>query len=305
MLYRNFLILLASMASAFTFGCSSGDTAGGATAELAPECTPAAAELPDGAWICVADSELDDREVDCEDREAIPDYIYFQPPGEPPSCDGIVLSLDEEGPFPVGTSDIVIFEGEAAERVPVCDAKLTVVDEEPPEAIDEAIELWPPNHKFHTIFGEDCVVDACDENVAVTFTSASSDEPVNDKGDGNTEPDIILDCDRVQLRSERQGGGNGRTYRLGWTAVDDAGNRTTDGECVVRVPHDQSGKDVEDTDEADYTVYHDAPGECDDGTGGTGGAGGMGGAGGEGGMGGAGGEGGTGGAGGQGGTVVQ
>ncbi len=193
MLYRNFLILLASMASVLAFGCSNSDTAGGATTKLAAECTPAAAELPDGAWICLADSDLDDREVDCEDREAIPDYIYFQPPGEPPSCDGIVLSLDEEGPFPVGTSDIVIFEGEDAERVPVCDAKLTVVDEEAPEAIDEAIELWPPNHKFHTISGEDCVVDACDEDVTVTFTSASSDEPVNDKGDGNTEPDIILE----------------------------------------------------------------------------------------------------------------
>ncbi|MGB5524786.1 MAG: hypothetical protein WBM96_19605, partial [Polyangiales bacterium] len=81
--------------------------------------------------------------------------------------------------------------------------------------------------------------------------------------------------DRVQLRSERQGGGNGRTYRLGWTAVDDAGNVTIEGECVVRVPHDQSGKDVEDTDEADYTLYHDAPSECDDGRGGAGGEGGT------------------------------
>jgi len=294
------------MASVLAFGCANSDTAGGAPTKLAAECTRAAADLPDGAWICVADSDLDDRDVDCEDREAIPDYIYFQPPDEPPSCDGIVLSLEEEGPFPVGASDIVIFEGEGAERVQVCDAKLTVVDEEGPKAIDEAIELWPPNHKFHTIFGEDCVVDACDEDVAVTFTSASSDEPVNDKGDGNTEPDIILGCDRVQLRSERQGGGNGRTYRLGWTAVDDAGNRTTEGECVVRVPHDQSGKDVEDTDEADYTVEHDQPDDCDDGAGGAGGEGGMGGVGGgEGGAGGEGGEGGQGGQGGTGGPVVQ
>jgi hypothetical protein len=241
--------------------------------------------------------------LDCEDREAIPDYIYFQPPGEPPSCDGIALSLDDAGPFPVGTSDIVIFEGEDEERVEVCEAKLTLVDDDAPEAIDEPIELWPPNHKFHTISGEDCVVDACDEDVTVTFTSASSDEPVNDKGDGNTEPDIILECDRVELRSERQGGSNGRTYRLVWTAVDGSGNVTTDGECVVRVPHDQSGKDVDDTDEYDYKVEHE-PGECDDATGGTGGAGGAGGAGGMGGAGGAGGGGGDGDGGGGGGVVV-
>jgi hypothetical protein len=297
MSYRNLFILLASMASVFSFGCSGGDTAGGASTKLAAECTPDATRLPDGAWICLADSDADDLTFDCEDRESIPDYIHFQPPvqppGESPSCIGIALSLDDAGPFPVGTSDIVIFEGEDDDRVPVCDAKLTLVDDNAPEAIDEPIELWPPNHKFHTISGEDCVVDACDEDVTVTFTSASSDEPVNDKGDGNTEPDIILEPDHVQLRSERQGGGNGRTYRLGWQAVDASGNCEV-GECVVRVPHDQSGKDVDDTDKYDYKVGQ-KPDECDDGTGGTGGAGG---AGGDGGMGGAGGDDGGGGGGG-------
>jgi len=118
-------------------------------------------------------------------------------------------------------------------------------------------------------------VDNCDEDVTVTFTSASSDEPVNDKGDGNTEPDIILEPDHVQLRSERQGGSNGRTYRLGWKAVDASGNCEV-GECVVRVPHDQSGKDVDDSDEVAYTVGQE-PEECDDGAGGAGGSGGMGG----------------------------
>jgi hypothetical protein len=268
MSYRNLFILLAGMASVFAFGCSNSDTAGGATTKLAAACTPDATQLPEGAWICLADSDadnlppLDSPPPECGDDEAIPDNIYFEPSGVPPSCDGIVLSLDEEGPFGVDTHDIVIFEGED-EHVEVCRAMLTVVDTLPPEAIDEPNELWPPNHKFHTISGEDCVVDACDEDVTVTFTSASSDEPVNDKGDGNTEPDIILEPDHVQLRSERQGGGNGRTYRLGWQAVDASGNCEV-GECVVRVPHDQSGKDVDDSDEVAYTVGQE-PDECDDG----------------------------------------
>jgi hypothetical protein len=99
----------------------------------------------------------------------------------------------------------------------------------------------------------------------------------------------------VQLRAERQGGGNGRTYKLGWTAVDESGNPTEGVHvCVVTVPHDQSGKDVEDNDDADYTVDHDDPSECDDGTGGGGGGGGDGGDGG----------GGDGGGGGGGGVVV-
>jgi hypothetical protein len=295
MSYRNLLILLAATAFTLALGCS-GDTVGGATTKLAAECTPAAAELPDGAWVCLPDSSDDDLTVDCEDREAIPDDIYFEPAGEPPSCEGIALSLEDEGPFPVGTHDIVIYDGEDEEtRVQVCDTQLTVKDELAPVPNEEPIELWPPNHKFHTISGEDCVQDACDDNVAVTFNRASSDESVNANGDGNTEPDIILECDRVQLRSERQGGGNGRTYRLGWTAVDASGNAAA-GECVVRVPHDQSGKDVDDDDaEAYHMDLH--PNECDDGTGGTGRHGGDGG-------GGGGGDGGGDGGGGGGGGVV-
>jgi hypothetical protein len=293
MSYRNLLILLAATAFTLALGCSD-DTVGGATTKLAAECTPAAAELPDGAWVCLPDSSDDDVTVECEDGGANPEFIYFEP--APPSCEGIVLSLDNEGPFPVDTHDIVIYDGEDEEtRVEVCDAQLTVEDTQPPEPNEEPIELWPPNHKFHTISGEDCVQDACDDNVAVTFLWASSDEPRNAKGDGNTEPDIILECDRVQLRAERQGGGNGRTYRLGWTAVDESGNPTDEEQvCIVTVPHDQSGKDVEDNDAADYTVDHDDPRECDDGTGGGGGHGGDGG----------GGDGGDGGDGGGGGVVV-
>ncbi len=151
---------------------------------------------------------------------------------------------------------------------------LDIVDTEPPGPIEEPTELWPPNHEFHTISGEDCAQDACDGGLTVTFHSASSDEPVNDVGDGNTEPDIILECDRVQLRSERQGGSNGRAYTLAWTAVDDSGNET-EGECIVTVPHDQSGREAIDDGPA-YEVTLDSE-ECDDGTGAAGGTGGEGG----------------------------
>jgi len=269
------------MALMLALGCSSSETADGATTKLAAECTRAAAELADGAWVCLPDSSDDDLPVECEDGGANPEFIYFEP--SPPSCDGVVLSLDEEGPFPVGTHDIVIYDGENEEtRVEVCDAQLTVKDDLAPVPNEEPIELWPPNHKFRTISGEDCVRDACDQDLKVTFHSASSDEPVNSKGDGNTEPDIILECDQVQLRSERQGGSNGRTYRLGWTAVDASGNSAY-GDCVVRVPHDQSGKEVNDTDEPAYRMGPDST-KCDDGTRGTGGDGGMGGDGGAGGV---------------------
>ena len=280
------------MAFLITQGCASGDTAGGTAPKLTAECIEDAAELDDQDWLCP-----DDLTVECEDGGADPTLIYLEPSGDlPESCEDIELALNDEGPFEVGTHEIVVTaaaSGGGEDTIVVtCETTLTVEDTKAPVATDEVLELWPPNHKFHTISGEDCVRDACDGNLAVTFLSASSDEPVNAKGDGNTEPDIILECDRVQLRSERQGGSNGRVYTLGWKATDDSGNET-EGECVVVVPHDQSGREAVD-DGAAYEVTLDAE-ECDDGTGGTGGAGGMGGDGGVGGDDGSGGDGGSGG----------
>ncbi|UCF46385.1 MAG: hypothetical protein JSU89_04135, partial [Myxococcales bacterium] len=255
MSYRNLLILLASV---LAFGCSNSETVDGTTTKLQADCRQEVEDLEKEDWLCG-----EPLEAECEDGGADPDYIYLVPSGEPPaSCDDLELFLDNTGPFEgLGDHEVVVEARIDGELIEDCESTLTIVDELPPEENGETIELWPPNHKFHTISGEDCVQDACDQDLTVTFHSASSDEPVNAKGDGNTEPDIILECDRVELRSERQGGSNGRTYRLAWTAVDDSGN-STDGECVVRVPHDQSGKDVEDDDEVYYTVEHDDPNEC-------------------------------------------
>ena len=278
--YRIFFALAAGLAFALNFGCSNEATVGPATQNLAPACIENADALEDQGWLCP-----DDLTIECENGGADPELIYLVPSGDlPESCDDIELSLNDEGPFELRTHEIVVTAEASARdggtaRV-VCEATLTVEDTVPPGSIDEMLELWPPNHKFHTISGEDCVRDACDGNLTVTFLSASSDEPVNDKGDGNTEPDIMLDCDRVQLRSERQSGGNGRIYTLGWKAVDGAGNEA-EGDCVVAVPHDQSGREAVD-DGAAYEKMLDAN-ECVGGAGGIGGAGGMGGAGGTGG----------------------
>lgn len=61
-----------------------------------------------------------------------------------------------------------------------------------------------------------------------------------DTGDGNTDPDILLSCDGVDLRAERSGNGDGRIYTLSWRAEDAAGN-AAEGDCHVVVPHDQGG----------------------------------------------------------------
>jgi hypothetical protein len=76
------------------------------------------------------------------------------------------------------------------------------------------------------------------------LTSITVDEAVDDKavdggtgaGDGHTiTSDVeITGADTFKLRSERQGGGDGRVYTVNY--ADDAG---VAGSCVFMVPHDQ------------------------------------------------------------------
>jgi hypothetical protein len=127
------------------------------------------------------------------------------------------------------------------------------VDTTPPWANPTHTTLWPPNHKLHAISARACAgaLDACDPNVMVRFTGATSDEPADAEGDGAFEPDIAFDgAESVSLRAERQGPSNGRVYTLGWLARDAAGNEL-EGACTVDVPHDQSGRAAV----ADAAVY--------------------------------------------------
>jgi len=141
------------------------------------------------------------------------------------------------------------------------------IGEESPSATGHALSLWPPNHKLHAISTSDCATafDACGDELRGEFIWGSSDEPINDIGDGNHEPDILFDdCQRVSVRSERQGPKDGRVYKLGVRFIDVAGNET-DTECTIIVDHDQRGVVGADSGEA-YRVTLDGTGglpECD------------------------------------------
>jgi hypothetical protein len=153
--------------------------------------------------------------------------------------------LVEKGPFPIGEHEVVVSEGiENSDAREVCRSRLNVVDTTPPKANPTHTTLWPPNHQLHVISAQACagVVDACDPEVVVHFTDATSDEPEDAAGDGAFEPDIVFDgAESVSLRAERQGPENGRVYTLSWLARDAAGNEVA-GACSVAVPHDRSGR---------------------------------------------------------------
>jgi hypothetical protein len=85
-----------------------------------------------------------------------------------------------------------------------------------------------------------------DVDAVGTITRIESDEAEDDslvdetRGDGSTCKDIVLSGSSwADLRSERQGGGDGRVYTVHFTVHDTRGNSTASS-CKMQVVHDQS-----------------------------------------------------------------
>jgi hypothetical protein len=235
--------------------------------------------VPDGAWVCPAALSL-------ECGEPVPETLYVVD-SESSACEG-TLSVSAAGPFAPGAHVIAVTGEDGSE---LCSAELEVVDDEAPVLESHVVKLWPPNHKLHSIAVEDCVsaIDSCDGDLQGEFIWASSDEPIDDIGDGHHSPDVGLggDTGTACVRAERQGPKDGRVYTLGVRVVDRAGNESL-GSCQVIVDHDQRGVTGSDSGES-YRVELDpatagincdgTPGDDDEGEAGSGGAGGASGAG--------------------------
>ncbi len=100
--------------------------------------------------------------------------------------------------------------------------------------------LWPPNHKLRLV----TLTGAADPDggpVTLTITGVQQDEPLGDKGKskgkGKNDPDAVRTSvpHQVWLRAERSGGGDGRVYRVSFTATDGRGGSCA-GSASVGVP---------------------------------------------------------------------
>jgi len=107
--------------------------------------------------------------------------------------------------------------------------------------------LWPANHELVDI---QIVANASDDSgLPVQLTaSVTSDEAVSSLGSGDTAPDwtpVTINQDTgeisLQLRAERSGSGDGRTYEVTIVAQDAAGNSSTATVQII-VPHDKRSK---------------------------------------------------------------
>ncbi|MBI4826504.1 MAG: hypothetical protein HY807_08820 [Nitrospirae bacterium] len=106
--------------------------------------------------------------------------------------------------------------------------------------------LWPPNHEMAYI---NITTNVYDNSGCFTFVAeVTSNEPENDLGDGDMSPDFtepVIDQENgiitLQLRAERAGLGNGRSYSVMIIATDCSGNTST-AIVEIAVPHDRKKK---------------------------------------------------------------
>jgi hypothetical protein len=167
--------------------------------------------------------------------------------------------------YPKGTTTITWTATDASGNQSSCTQTITVVDNEPPTITfnGQTPSMWPPNHSYHTFTAADfisSVSDNCDTlSVSdVDIIMATSDEPENAPGSGNTLNDIVIasNCKSIQLRAERVASGNGRVYTITFRLRDHSGNTTT-GTAKVYSPRNQGETPVDDG--PHYTVTGNCP----------------------------------------------
>ena len=125
-----------------------------------------------------------------------------------------------------------------------CEQVIVIEDTTAPElsvSVEPAV-LRPSSHKMVRITASIQVSDTCDDSPTVELVSITSNEPDNDKGDGNTSDDIQgadfgTDDRAFSLRAERTGKGLGRIYTVNYRAMDASGN-VADATAEVTVLHD-------------------------------------------------------------------
>jgi hypothetical protein len=114
------------------------------------------------------------------------------------------------------------------------------------------LEMWPPNHKYRNL--SVVATDDESENTVTLITTGTHDEFAQDgtemNGAGNTDDDFFdvtpggMDSGTGsaqtdhQIRGERSGRGDGRTYTIHSIATFSDGERC-EGDFTSTVPHDQ------------------------------------------------------------------
>jgi hypothetical protein len=180
--------------------------------------------------------------------------IVLLAPGSSISTDDYIGWISDYNPYPPGEAFYSEDGGATWLRWPVevCGAfagpgcfdsafKTYVVANQAPDCSHVSATpgtLWPPNGKLTpvTLSG---ATDPDGDAVTITITGVTQDEPPGREGDATLGPG----GNRANLRARRNGGGNGRVYRIGFVANDGEGGSCT-GTASVGVPHDRASQPI-------------------------------------------------------------
>jgi hypothetical protein len=177
--------------------------------------------------------------------------VQFDLPAVTDACGNASLvqiaGLGSGAAFPVGcTINRFVATGPTG-KTDTCSFSVTVKDITPPNVTGikpTPDVLWPANHQMTAVTVNYNSWDNCGS--VSSSLSVTSNEPVSGTGNGDTAPDwIVLDNHHLQLRAERSGNGNGRTYTISISSTDASGNTAIE-KTKVLVPHDKNGHDGDD-----------------------------------------------------------
>jgi uncharacterized delta-60 repeat protein len=148
--------------------------------------------------------------------------------------------------FPVGVHQVELEVSDGINAPVSTSVSVEVTDSTAPSIspVPSMTILWPPNHELVPVTIQANAFDNGGGQITLTVIVQSS-EPEDGIGDGSTEPDsVIVSVDNetglieLQLRAERAGKGDGRTYTIVITAIDESGNQSV---AIVEIsaPHDR------------------------------------------------------------------
>jgi hypothetical protein len=124
-------------------------------------------------------------------------------------------------------------------------------------AVAKNAVLWPPSNNYVPvqILG---ITDPDGDAVQVAITRIEQDEPVGSGGASLGSPDAVIDSQgNAWVRGQRNGSGNGRVYKVHFTATDGKPGGAADGFVYLTVPHDK-GKGASAIDDGPVTGYFDS-----------------------------------------------
>ena len=152
------------------------------------------------------------------------------------------LSSDAPAVYPLGITEVTFTATDDSGNVATASTWVTVEDTTPPvlESVTPSKDyLWPPSHKMRRVEISPVVSDICDADPQCRVVEVTSNQPINDTADGDTDNDweIIGDL-KVKLLAERAGNdfSEPRIYTITTECADVSGNISNSMSATVVVP---------------------------------------------------------------------